>query len=107
MDLSKVCDCLPHDLPTAKLEGYGLDTASLSLLKNYSASCDQRIKVNYSSRFEFIRGIPQGSILSSFFCNIFINDVFFEIQNSNIRNFADDNRLHLCSQDLQTIIENF
>ena len=79
MDLSKVCDCLPHDLLTAKLEAYGLDTASLSLLKNYSANCDQRIKVNYSSRFEFIRGIPQGSILSSFFCNIFINDVFFEM----------------------------
>ena len=59
MDLSKVCDCLPHDLLTAKLEAYGLDPASLSLLKNYSASCDQRIKVNYSNRFEFIRGISQ------------------------------------------------
>ena len=46
MDLSKVCDCLPHDLLTAKLEAYGLDTASLSLLQNYSANCDQRIKLD-------------------------------------------------------------
>ena len=32
MDLSKVYDCLPHDLLIAKLEAYGLDNGSLNLL---------------------------------------------------------------------------
>ena len=38
MDLSKAYDCLPHDLLIAKLEAYGLDTANLSLIKNYLAN---------------------------------------------------------------------
>ena len=48
MDLSKAYDCLPHDLLIAKLEAYGLDTASLSLLKNYLAYRKQRTKVGSS-----------------------------------------------------------
>ena len=59
MDLSKAYDCLPHDLLIAKLEAHGLDTASLSLLKNYLANRKQRTKVGspYSDWFEFICGI--------------------------------------------------
>ena len=34
-------DCLAHDLLIAKLEAYGLDMASLSLLKNYLANRKQ------------------------------------------------------------------
>ena len=56
MDLSKAYDCLPHDLLIAKLEAYGLDTTSLSLIKNYLANRKQRTKVgsSYSDWFEFI-----------------------------------------------------
>ena len=108
MDLSKAYDYLPHDLLIAKLEAYGLDTASLSLLKNYLPNRKQKTKVgsSYSGWFEFIRGTPQDSILGPLFFNIFINDIFFEIQKSNICNFADDNTLYFCSHDLQTVIEN-
>ena len=35
MDLSKVCDCLPHDLLIAKLEAYGFGKNSLRLLYSY------------------------------------------------------------------------
>ena len=38
MDLSKVYDCLTHDLLIAKLEAYALDMASLSLLKIQKSS---------------------------------------------------------------------
>ena len=67
MDLSKAYDCLPHDLLIAKLEAYGLDTAILSVLKNYLANRKQSTKVgsSYSDWFEFIRRIPQGSILGT------------------------------------------
>ena len=112
MDLSKAYDCLHHDLLIAKLEAYGLNTASLSLIKNYLANRKQRTKVgsSYSDWFEFLRGISQGSklgpLLGPLLSNISINDIFFEIQNSNICNFADDNTLYFCSQGLQTVIEN-
>ena len=41
MDLSKACDCLPHDLFTDKLEAYGLERSSLRLLMDYLNCCKQ------------------------------------------------------------------
>ena len=78
------------------------------LTKKYLFHRNQRTKVesSYSDWFEFVCGNPQGSILGPLFFNIFINDIFSEIQESNICNFADDNTLYSCSQDLQTVIEN-
>ena len=55
MDLSEAYDCLPPDLVIAKLEAYGLDTASPSLVKNYLANRQQRTKVgsSYSDWLKF------------------------------------------------------
>ena len=44
MDLSKACDCLPHDLLIAKLAVHGLDISSLSLLYRYLNNRYQRVK---------------------------------------------------------------
>ena len=54
----------------------------------------QRTKVgpSYSKCYEIKHRIPQGSIMGSLF-NIFMNDLFFVIEKSNICNFADDKTL--------------
>ena len=71
--VSKVFDCLPHDLLIAKLHAYGLDMPSLKLLHSYLTKRRQRVKINntYSSWSEILFGVPQGSILGPlliFFC---------------------------------------
>ena len=50
-DLSKVFDCLSHELLIAKLEAYGFDEKSLKLIYNYLSNFKQRVKINdsYSS----------------------------------------------------------
>ena len=97
MDFSKAYDCcLPHDLLIAKLEAYGLDNDSLNLLLDYLSFRKQKTKVGsaYSNWSKIRCGIPQGSILGPLLFNVFINDIFMIIEQSDICNFADDNTLY-------------
>ena len=95
MDLSKVYDCLRHDFSIAKLEAYGLGNGSLNFLLDYLTFRKQRTKVGSAySKWSKIRGIPQGSVSGLNLFNIFINDISMIIEQSAIRNFADDNTLY-------------
>ena len=108
MDLSKAYDCLPHDLLVAKLEAYGVGKAALNLISNYLSHRKQRTKIGSSCSdwYEIVRGVPQVSILGPLLFNIFINDLFLFIEKTNICNFADDNTIYSCNNNLQTILKN-
>ena len=98
MDLSKAYDCLPHDLLIAKLSAYGFEDSATSLISDYLSKRYQRVKIGsvFSSYFEILRGVPEGSILGLILFNIFINDSFF-IQETEVCNFADDTTIYSCS----------
>ena len=108
MDLPKAYGCLSHDLLIAKSEAYGLDVGSFNFLLDYLSSRKHRTKVgsSYSKWSEICLGIPQGSILGSLLFNIFINDIFFFVEKSEIYNFADDNTIYSCGKDLPKIKED-
>ena len=52
---------------------------------------------------EVKRGVPQGSTLGLPLFNVFINDIFMFIEKSN---FADDNTIYVCGEDLLSTLEN-
>ena len=108
MDLSKAYDCLSHDLLIAKLEAYGLDVGSLNFLLDYLSLRKHRTKVgsSYSKWSEICRGIPQGSILGPLLFNIFINNIFFFVEKSEICNFADGNTTYSYGKYLPKIKED-
>ena len=108
MDLSKAFHCLPHELILAKLHAYGVDIKSLKLSQDYLSNRTQRVKLDstLSSWLKILLRVPQGSILSPLFFNIFLNDMLWFIEKTNICNFADENTMYSCAKSVNDVIEN-
>ena len=108
MDLSKAYDYIPHELLIAKLKCYGIENRSLRLLLDYLTNRKQRTNIgsSFSPWCDINTGVPQGSILCPLLFNIFINDLFYLLTNSEVCNFADDNTLYSSNKNLKHVFSN-
>ena len=106
MDLSKAFDTINHELLIAKLHAYGFSKDALYIIHSYLSNRWQRTKIanRFSSWAELLQGVPQGSVLGPLLFNIFINDLFFINERTNICSYADDTTLHVCDLDLEAVL---
>ena len=108
MDLSKVYDCIPHDLLMDKLEFCGIDKRGLSIILYYLSHRKQRTKIGSlcSSWYDIIKGVPQGSVLGPLILIIFINDLIFPTAISEVCKFVNDNTLYGSNIELEIVFRN-
>ena len=105
MNFSKAFDTINHYL-LDKLGAYGFDSASLELIRSYLTNCFQRMKKNksYSSWSKLFLGIPQGSALAPLLFNIYINNLPYLTEMTDVCNYADNITFHTCHLDLKSLI---
>ena len=107
MDLSKAFDTINHELLIAKLHAYGFNKESLELILDYLSNRWQRTKIsnNFSSWAELLQGVPQGRVLGQLLFNIYINNLFFLTECTDVYNFEDDTTFFACDSDLKHLME--
>ena len=95
MDLSKAFDTFNHNLLLAKLNAYGFSFNEIKLVQIYLLERFRRVNIinNLGEWCVILLGVPQWSVLDLHLFKIFINNIFYFIQEAFICNFADDNSL--------------
>ena len=59
---------------------------------------------SFSYWAELVQGVPQGSVLDPLLFNIYLNDLFYLVEFTEVCNFADDTTFFACDKDLKTLI---
>ena len=106
IDLSKALDCLDHELLIAKLNAYDFSRSALLFVYSYLDNRKQRVKVNgsFSSWTKASLGVPQGSVLGPLLFNIYLNDLFLFLEETEVCNYADDTTIYTCGSNVENVV---
>ena len=62
------------------------------------------VNSSFSTWSELLQGFLLGSVLGPILLNIYLNDLFYLTEMTQVCNFADDITFYVCDKDLNTLI---
>ena len=101
-------EILPHDLLIANLHDYGFSKKTVKFIYSYLKRRKQNEKIEnfYSDFLTWLSGVvQQGSILSSIFFNLLLNDLLATLKMSELYNFVDHNTISTGSKNMSNLIQ--
>jgi hypothetical protein len=92
LDFAKAFDKVPHSRLLHTLEYYGIDQATIKLIKSFLENRNQNVVLDgvKSSSAQVLSVVPQDSVLGPLLFLAYINDMPATINHSETRLFADD-----------------
>ena len=106
LDLSKAFDTINHDILFSKLDHYGIRGIAFEWFRNYLSNRMQYVSFNgkNSSHSNISCGVPQGSILGPLLFIMYMNDLIYMSNFSNMILYADDTNIIFSHPDLNQLI---
>ena len=105
IDLRKVFDTVDHAILLKKLKKYGVNGLEHEWFTSYLDKRRQVCRINGTSSqlTEVTCGVPRGSCLGPLLFLIYINDLPFSLQKSNVSMYADDTAISLSSKNIDEL----
>ena len=108
LDLSKAFDTLPHKILLNKMTKYGIRGSMNAWFTSYLSARSLRVKCNiassnatvYSVKREVNIGTPQGSCLGPLLFLLYNNDLYLNLEYTQVILFADDTTLYMGHRNL-------